>query len=217
MKNAKSRRQLTMVTLVVALGVAVYLNWEYAKNDPNLIAEAGTPVAASQSGEVISSQPGATTEPGVLASAADANNTDEAQEASGNKNYGDAQLVSAGAEGSMQYFEKAQLSRQKNRDEALDRLQKALKNAKLSEEEKQKLTDELSMVLGGITTEGDIENMVKAKGFANCLASIDGEKVNLAVATGGDALTAAQVSQLRDIILSKIDTEAKNITIVEVK
>ncbi|MDO5602751.1 MAG: SpoIIIAH-like family protein [Oscillospiraceae bacterium] len=215
MKNAKSRRQLTMVTLVVALGVAVYLNWEYAKNDPNLIAEAGTPVAASQSGELVSSQPGTATEPGVLASAADAG--EDAQETSGNKNYGDAQLVSAGAEGSMQYFEKAELSRQKNRDEALDRLQKALKNAKLSEEEKQKITDELSAVLGGITLEGDIENMVKAKGFANCLASIDAEKVNLAVATGGDALTAAQVSQLRDIVLSKIDTEAKNITIVEVK
>lgn len=215
MKNAKSRRQLTMVTLVVALGVAVYLNWEYAKNDPDLIAEAGMSVAASQSGEVVPSQSGAlTTEPGVLASGADAGG---AQQTSGNKNYGDAQLVSAGAEGSMQYFEKAELSRQKNRDEALDRLQKALKNAKLSEEEKQKITDELSAVLGGITMEGDIENMVKAKGFANCLASIDGEKINLAVATGGDALTAAQVSQLRDIILSKIDVEAKNITIVEVK
>ena len=33
MKSAKSKRQLTLLTLVAALGVAVYLNWEYAKND----------------------------------------------------------------------------------------------------------------------------------------------------------------------------------------
>ena len=31
MKSAKSKRQFTLLTLVVALGVAVYLNWEYAK------------------------------------------------------------------------------------------------------------------------------------------------------------------------------------------
>ncbi len=30
MKSAKSKRQFTLLTLVVALGVAVYLNWEYA-------------------------------------------------------------------------------------------------------------------------------------------------------------------------------------------
>ena len=33
MKSAKSKRQLTLLTLMVALGVAVYLNWEYAKTD----------------------------------------------------------------------------------------------------------------------------------------------------------------------------------------
>ena len=33
MKSAKSKRQFTLLTLVVALGVAVYLNWEYAKTD----------------------------------------------------------------------------------------------------------------------------------------------------------------------------------------
>ena len=33
MKSAKSKRKLTLLTLVIALGVAVYLNWEYAKGD----------------------------------------------------------------------------------------------------------------------------------------------------------------------------------------
>ncbi len=31
MKSAKSKRQFTLLTLVVALGVAVYLNWETRK------------------------------------------------------------------------------------------------------------------------------------------------------------------------------------------
>ena len=35
--------------------------------------------------------------------------------------------------------------------------------------------------------------------------------------TSGDALTAAQVAQIRDIVLSKSNVTAQNITIVEVK
>ena len=35
--------------------------------------------------------------------------------------------------------------------------------------------------------------------------------------TAGDALTAAQVAQIRDIVLSKSSVTAQNITVVEVK
>ena len=37
MKSAKSKRQLTILTLILALGVAVYLNWEYAKTDSSFV------------------------------------------------------------------------------------------------------------------------------------------------------------------------------------
>lgn len=43
MKSAKSKRQFTLLTLVVALGVAVYLNWEYAENRRSL-SHCRTPV-----------------------------------------------------------------------------------------------------------------------------------------------------------------------------
>lgn len=32
MRNSKVNQKMTLLTLVVALGVAVYLNWEYAKS-----------------------------------------------------------------------------------------------------------------------------------------------------------------------------------------
>lgn len=40
---------------------------------------------------------------------------------------------------------------------------------------------------------------------------------DLTVMTSGDALTAAQVAQIRDIVLSKSNVTAQNVTIVEVK
>lgn len=190
MTSAKQRRKITMAALVVALGAAVYLNWQYAKGDQPLGINTADSMVLSPGDGVIDDV---------------------------NKNYGDAQLVSVSKDSGDSYFEEAALKRSKTRDEALDKLQKALKSAKLSDQEKQQLTDALSSVLTAMTAEGDIENMVCAKGFAHCLAFIDEEKVTVTVSTGGEALTQAQVAQIRDIVLSKLDVEAKNISIVEVK
>lgn len=207
MKSAKSKRQFTLLALVAALGVAVYLNWEYAKADtPFTVNDGGAmPAGATVSQSVSGGGSGA-----VL----DALPTEEEVV---DKNYGDAQLVSADGQSADQYFEQARLSRSKTRDEALDSLQQALKNAALTEEEKTAVTKSLTSTINSITVESDIENLVKAKGFADCVAFIDGERINLTVKTGSEGLTKSEVAQLRDIVLGKVSTEAKNISIVEVK
>lgn len=207
--NAKSRRQFTLLTLVAALGVAVYLNWEYAKTGSPLLEETETVtdgVTVSVGAEDQTQPTNLLTDP--LA---------ESGEGEGNKNYGDAQLVSVGQKSSTQYFEEARLSRQKSRDEALDTLQKSLKKANLSEEEKAELTQRLSSVVSSITTESDIENLIKAKGFVDCVAFLDDGKVNVTVQTQSEGLSKEQVAQIRDAVLSKCDIPAQNITVVEVK
>ena len=183
MKSAKSKRQFTLLTLVVALGVAVYLNWEYAKTD--------APFALQDPGAVSANAAVETVTDGTTSGVLDAL---PVQEALPDKNYGDAQLVSANETSNDKYFEQARLTRSKTRDEAL-----------------------LTNTINSITVESDIENMVKAKGFADCVAFIEGEKINLAVKTGSEGLDKSEVAQLRDIILGKMETEAKNISIVEVK
>ena len=201
MKSAKSKRQFTLLTLVVALGVAVYLNWEYAKTD--------APFALQDPGAVSANAAVETVTDGTTSGVLDAL---PVQEALPDKNYGDAQLVSANETSNDKYFEQARLTRSKTRDEALDTMQQALKNAELSA-----VTQTLTNTINSITVESDIENMVKAKGFADCVAFIEGEKINLAVKTGSEGLDKSEVAQLRDIILGKMETEAKNISIVEVK
>lgn len=190
MTSAKQRRKITMAALVVALGAAVYLNWQYARTDTPLGFDTADSMVLSTGENIVDDV---------------------------NKNYGDAQLVSVSQDDGDAYFEEAALKRSKTRDEALDKLQKALKSSKLTEQEKQELTDALSQVLLAMTAEGEIENLVCAKGFANCLVFINEEKVTVTVSTGGEALTKAQVAQIRDIVLGKLDVEAKNISIVEVK
>ena len=199
MKSAKSKRQLTILTLILALGVAVYLNWEYAKTD--------SPFALPTQTQA---------EDDALLANAQAENT-PVMEALPDKNYGEAQLVSVSEDSSDQYFETARLTRTKTRDEALDKLQQSLKATGLTEEEKAQLKDTLSSTISNISLESDIENLVKAKGFADCVVFVDGEKVDLAVKTGAEGLSKNEVAQLRDIILGKVQTRAQNISIVEVK
>ena len=199
MKSAKSKRQLTILTLILALGVAVYLNWEYAKTDSSFVLP--TQTQAEEDALLANAQ------------AEDA----PVMEALPDKNYGEAQLVSVSENSSDQYFETARLTRTKTRDEALDKLQQSLKATGLTEEEKAQLKDILSSTISNISLESDIENLVKAKGFADCVVFIDGENVALAVKTGPEGLSKNEVAQLRDIILGKVQTSAQNISIVEVK
>ena len=206
MKSAKSKRQLTLLTLVVALGVAVYLNWEYARTDTPFALQPAQETAADADGAVLdelAQEAGAEAQP-VL-------------EALPDKNYGEAQLVSAGTASGDEYFEQARLTRTKTRDEALDTLQKTLQDTHLSDGEKEQLTQDLTKVISDITLESEIENLVKAKGFADCVAFLDGEAISLAVKTSGEGLSAEEVAQLRDIILGKADVAAQDISIVEVK
>ena len=136
---------------------------------------------------------------------------------SANKNYGEAQLVSVANNSGSKFFEEARLKRTKAHDEAMDAVQKALKSASLSAEEKKSYTQQLTGSLEDLNAENEIETLVRAKGFADCLCFLQSGRADLTVMTSGDALTAAQVAQIRDIVLSKSNVTAQNITIVEVK
>lgn len=197
MTKMKTNQKMTMLTLAVALGVAVYLNWEYAKTTDNALAAAATPSA--------------TTPPAVTDQLA----VDASAEA--DKNYGEAQLVSVNGGSGSEFFETARLQRSKTRDEALDALQKSLKSAKLTDEEKSELTAKLTAQIESITLESDVENLIRAKGFVDCVAFINEGQVNITVMTPSDGLTKEEVAQIRDIVLSKCSVSVQNITVVEVK
>ena len=52
MRKAKTNRKMTLATLVVALAVAVYLNWEYARS-ADLALDAAAPAAGDAAEEPV--------------------------------------------------------------------------------------------------------------------------------------------------------------------
>lgn len=202
---SKNTRKATAITLAAALVVAVYLNWQYARTGVTLEEDAVNVAATVETEEAVSApiMDGLMTEAEAVSSA--------------NKNYGEAQLVSVANNSGSKFFEEARLKRTKAHDEAMDAVQKALKSASLSAEEKKSYTQQLTGSLEDLNAENEIETLVRAKGFADCLCFLQSGRADLTVMTSGDALTTAQVAQIRDIVLSKSNVTAQNITIVEVK
>lgn len=198
---SKNTRKATAITLAAALVIAVYLNWQYAQTGVSLEEDAVNVSAVSE--ETLPVTDGLMTEAEAVSSA--------------NKNYGEAQLVSVANNSGSKFFEEARLKRTKAHDEAMDSIQKALKSSSLSAEEKKEYTSQLTGNLADLNAENEIETLVKAKGFADCLCFLQSGRADLTVMTSGDALTAAQVAQIRDIVLSKSSVTAQNITVVEVK
>lgn len=201
---SKNTRKATAITLAAALVVAVYLNWQYARTGVT-IEEDAVNVAAT----VETSEASAPILDGLM--------TEAEAVSSANKNYGEAQLVSVANNSGSKFFEEARLKRTKAHDEAMDTLQKTLKSSSLTAEEKKTYTQQLTGSLEDLNAENEIETLVKAKGFADCLCFLQSGRADLTVMTSGDALTSAQVAQIRDIVLSKSNVTAQNITIVEVK
>lgn len=209
---AKNTRRATAVTLAAALAVACYLNWQYARTDMDTVAvetaAAATSSASSSASDSSSSSSGQVT---------DALLTEAEATSAANKNYGEAQLVSVANDTGSQFFDEARLKREKAHDEALDTIQKTLKDSSLSDAEKAEYTAQMTANLEDINAENEIETLIKAKGFADCLCFLQSGRADLTVMTSGEALTAAQVAQIRDIVMSKSNVTAQNITVVEVK
>ena len=129
-----------------------------------------------------------------------------------------AQAVSVNKDSGTEFFESARLTRSKARDEALDTLKKSLKDTKLTSEEKEQLTTQLSDRISNITLETKLETLIKSKGFTDCVVNLEGSKANVTVMTESDALTAEEVTRIRDALLSQCKgLTAQDITIVEVK
>ena len=164
MQAKKLNQKMTLLTLVVALGVAVYLNWEYAKSTDLVMGDTVQANAAASTGII--------TDELAVETAASGQETAD-------KNYGEAQLVSVADPTGSDFFEQARLSRTKTRDEALDTLQKSLKNSALTQEEKDKQS-ELNKKL--VKYRGDKDAKLKEAGSKNKLVR---QLVDLALLSNG--------------------------------
>ncbi len=111
------------------------------------------------------------------------------------------------------FFATAIIDRERVRDEALEVLVSITEDETADEAAKADAFTAMERIAQETSSEIDIENLVKAKGFTECVAVINGEDANIVVKSEG--LTAAEIAQIKEIVYLEADILPKNIKIIE--
>ena len=132
-----------------------------------------------------------------------------------NIHYGDAQLVNAEKNDTDDYFAKARVDRAQSRDKATETLANIMNGGDSSPEEQQQAAAEAAAMTGLIEKEIELENLIKAAGFSDCVVYLDGENANIVVKTDS-GLIQTEAAQIKDILLSEVTVPADKIRIFDV-
>lgn len=127
----------------------------------------------------------------------------------------DAQLAAAleNTDTASDYFAAVRLSRQEARDSAVTLLQEAMSYDTASEETSHELEELVAVAL----SEAQIESLVVAKGYADCVAYMSADGISVAVAAPETGLNQTDIALITDIILTQSDYKLEEIRIVEVQ
>ena len=111
------------------------------------------------------------------------------------------------------YFTATALSREQSRDEAIDVLKLVTENAEASEAAKAEAAAKISKIAVDMQNEANIENLVKAKGFEECIAVINDGTATVIVKT--DDLLASEVAQINEIVYEQSGILPTGLKIIE--
>lgn len=110
------------------------------------------------------------------------------------------------------YFTSTVLNRQQSRDEAIDVLKLVTEDEDASEATKAEAAEKISKIAVDIQNEANIESLVKAKGFEECVAVIAEDAVSVIVKA--ESLQANQAAQILAIVYETTGISPENISII---
>lgn len=113
------------------------------------------------------------------------------------------------------YFAAVRLSRQQARDSAVNLLQEAMAYSESSKEAESAV--ELEQIVQTALSEAQIESLIIAKGYTDCVAYMSGEGISVAVSSPEGGLQKEDVAVIADIVMAQSDYTLDDIRVVEVQ
>lgn len=113
------------------------------------------------------------------------------------------------------YFAAVRLSRQQARDSAVNLLQEAM--AYSDETKAAESSMELEEIVQTALSEAQIESLVIAKGYTDCVAYMTNEGISIAVSAPEGGLQQTDVALIADIVMTQSDYSLNDIRVVEVQ
>lgn len=115
---------------------------------------------------------------------------------------------------SSDYFATARLSRKQARDSAISMLQEAEVDENAEQSVLNEASETLQVLAAYTVAEAQIESLVTAKGYADCVTFMGADSVSVVV-SDADGLDAADVARIKDIVISETSYTADQIKIME--
>jgi len=184
------KRNAVVLAIVLFVGVAVYLNWSYNNQ-----------LTGENSGENGDGK--------VLGQTTLVNGVEE-DEKEGKT--ADGQTEESNASG---YFASARLNRQQARDSALELLQEAAADEKAEQTVVDEANASIQTMAAYTLSEAQVENLVTAKGYGDCVCFIDKESANLVVSATSQGLSETDIAKIVEIVREETGLSADKIKIIE--
>ena len=122
----------------------------------------------------------------------------------------DAEVTAAGDN----YFATARLSRKQARDTALSMLQEAQVDENATEDVLNEASQTMQVLAAYTVAESQIESLVVAKGYADCVAFMGDDAISVVV-SDPDGLDTVDVARIKDIVVSETSYTPDQIRIME--
>lgn len=186
------KRNAVVACIVLFVCGAVYLNWSYAQDKSDISADA-LPTGKLLGGAAL-----------VGAEASPAQAPEESLEPD-----------SGGDSASGDYFSNARINRQQARDSALSLLEQAASGADADQTMRDEANASIQVMAACTLAEAEIENLVTAKGYADCVAFVGENSASVVVSLGEGTLTDTDTAKIMEIAMEQTGLAASQIKIIE--
>ena len=185
--SARWKRNTVVATMMVLVCAAVVLNWKYSGEvAADGIQETGTKILGEAT--LVSGQEHSG---GEMASA-------------------DEETVYTGTD----YFASARLTRQQARDHAISLLREAAEQEGADTATLNEASESIQVLAAQTLQEAQIENLVTAKGYTDCVAFMGEDGVSIVVSANSGELSAEDVAKITDIAMTETGLTADGIRIM---
>lgn len=127
---------------------------------------------------------------------------------------GESEPAAQPTAGENDYFATARLSRKQARDNAIGMLKDAAADENADESVLNEASQTLQVLAAYTVSESQIENLVTAKGYADCVAFMGAESISVVV-EDADGLDATDVARIMDIVVQETGYSPNQIKVLE--
>ena len=186
------KRNMVVALIMLFVCAAVYLNWSYGQE-----VEEGSEAADGKLLGEATLVDGSSTDPLLDVSSEDAMQENKIEQTG--------------------YFSSARLNRQQARDSALSLLQDAAADEAANQTMKDEANASIQTMAANTLSEAQIENLVTAKGYEDCICFIDDSGASVVVAALENGITDADTAKIMEIVKEETGLTAAQIKIIEAK